>query len=65
MLDLLFGTWTGILSLGVLIVSVAIIAYLFYVFFFGHPKSDLQDVGMIRRHVSAIGKPVQATRGCG
>jgi len=38
MLDLLFGTWTGILSLGVLIVSVAIIAYLFYVFFFRPPK---------------------------
>ncbi|TDY03942.1 hypothetical protein EDC23_0313 [Thiohalophilus thiocyanatoxydans] len=38
MLDLLFGSWTGILSLGVLIVSVAIIGYLFYMFFFRPPK---------------------------
>ena len=38
MLDLLFGTWTGVLSLGVLIVSVAIIGYLFYVFFIRPPK---------------------------
>lgn len=38
MLDLLFGTWTGILSLGVLVISVAIIGYLFYMFFIRPPK---------------------------
>lgn len=38
MLELLFGTWTGVLSLGVLVVSVAIIGYLFYVFFIRPPK---------------------------
>ncbi|MDR9436515.1 DUF3149 domain-containing protein [Thiohalophilus sp.] len=38
MLELLFGTWTGILSLSVLVISVAIIVYLFYVFFIRPPK---------------------------
>ncbi|MDY6978642.1 MAG: DUF3149 domain-containing protein [Pseudomonadota bacterium] len=38
MLDLLFGTWTGILSLGVLVISVVIIVYLFYMFFIRPPK---------------------------
>jgi len=38
MLDLLLGTWTSILSLAVLIVSVAIIGYLFYMFFLRPPK---------------------------
>lgn len=38
MLDLLFGSWTGILSLTVLIVSVMIIGYLFYMFFIKPPK---------------------------
>ncbi|MDZ7661591.1 DUF3149 domain-containing protein [Thiohalophilus sp.] len=38
MLELLFGTWTGILSLSVLVISVAIVGYLFYVFFIRPPK---------------------------
>lgn len=38
MLELLFGTWTGILSLAVLVVSVAIVGCLFYMFFIKPPK---------------------------
>lgn len=38
MLDLLLGTWTGILSLVVLIVSIIIIGYLFYMFFIRPPE---------------------------
>lgn len=38
MLARLFGTWTGILSLAVLIVSVAIIGSLFYMFFIQPPE---------------------------
>lgn len=38
MLDVLFGTWSGILSLGILLVSIAIIGYLFYLLFFRQSK---------------------------
>ena len=38
MLDLLFGTWTGILSLGVVVVSIVIIVFLFYKFFIKPPS---------------------------
>lgn len=38
MLELLFGTWTGVLSLIVLVVSIVIIGYLFYMFFVKAPK---------------------------
>ncbi len=38
MMEMLFGTWTGILSLGVVVVSIIIIVYLFYMLFFKQPK---------------------------
>ena len=38
MLSMLLGTWAGILSLVVLIVSVLIIGYLFYMLFIKPPK---------------------------
>ena len=38
MMELLFGTWTGVLSLIVLVVSIVIIGYLFYMFFVKPPQ---------------------------
>lgn len=38
MLDILFGSWTGILSLGVLVVSTIIIGFFFYKFLINPPK---------------------------
>lgn len=38
MLDILFGSWTGILSLLVLIVSTLIIGFFFYKFLVNPPK---------------------------
>ncbi len=40
MLGLLFGTWIGTLSLAVLILSVAIIGDLFYMFFIKPPTQE-------------------------
>jgi hypothetical protein len=38
MLEMLFGTWTGILSLAVVVVSIVIIGYLFYKLFIKPPQ---------------------------
>jgi hypothetical protein len=38
MLEILFGTWTGILSLAVIVISALIIAVVFYTLFVSPPK---------------------------